>query len=57
MKDELRFVFDTNVLISAALFKASVPRQAFDLARRIGKVILVADNGRDPISARQETLR
>jgi hypothetical protein len=28
MKDELRFVFDTNVLISATLFKGSVPRQA-----------------------------
>ena len=40
MKDELRFVFDTNVLISAALFKASVPRQALDLAHKIGKVIM-----------------
>jgi uncharacterized protein len=40
MKDELRFVFDTNVLISAALFKASVPRQALDLARKKGKVIM-----------------
>ena len=40
MKDELRFVFDTNVLISAALFKASVPRQALDLARTIGNVIM-----------------
>src|ERR1700686_4202545 len=40
MKDELRFVFDTNVLISASLFKASVPRQALDLARRIGKVMM-----------------
>lgn len=40
MKDELRFVFDTNVLISATLLKGSVPRQALDLARRIGKVIM-----------------
>ncbi len=40
MKGDLRFVFDTNVLISAALFKASVPRQALDLARSIGKVIM-----------------
>ncbi len=40
MKDELRFVFDTNVLVSAALFKASVPRQALDLARKTGKVIM-----------------
>jgi putative PIN family toxin of toxin-antitoxin system len=40
MKDELRFVFDTNVLVSAALFKASVPRKALDLARRTGKVTM-----------------
>lgn len=40
MKDDLRFVFDTNVLISAILFKTSVPRQALDLARRIGKIIM-----------------
>jgi uncharacterized protein len=40
MRDDLRFVFDTNVLISAALFKTSVPRQALDLAYRIGKVIM-----------------
>src|SRR6266850_6168821 len=40
MKGELRFVFDTNVLISATLFKGSVPRQAVDSARRIGKVIM-----------------
>ena len=40
MKGDLRFVFDTNVLISAALFKASVPRQACTPARSIGKVIM-----------------
>jgi uncharacterized protein len=40
MSGDLRFVFDTNVLISAILFKTSVPRQALDLARRIGKVIM-----------------
>lgn len=40
MKDELRFVFDTNVLISATLFKGSVPRQALDSARSMGKVIM-----------------
>jgi uncharacterized protein len=40
MSDDLRFVFDTNVLISAVLFKTSIPRQALDLARRIGKVIM-----------------
>ena len=40
MKDDLRFVFDTNVLISAALSKTSVPRQALDFARRRGKVLM-----------------
>ena len=40
MKDELRFVFDTNVLISATLFKGSIPRQALDSARRMGKVMM-----------------
>jgi hypothetical protein len=27
-----RFVFDTNVLVSALVFPGSTPRQAFDLA-------------------------
>ena len=36
---DLRFVFDTNVIISALLSKASVSRQAFDKAQEIGKVI------------------
>lgn len=40
MKDELRFVFDKNVLISATLFKGSVPRQALELARRLGKLVM-----------------
>ena len=40
MSADLRFVFDTNVLISAALFKSSTPRQAFDLARSIGKLLM-----------------
>jgi predicted nucleic acid-binding protein len=57
MKDELRFVFDTNVLISAALFKASVPRQALDLARTIRKGHnVLASNGRVARSAWQKAL-
>lgn len=35
----MRFVFDTNTLISAALFAKSVPRQAFDLAVSNGELI------------------
>ncbi|NJL58128.1 putative toxin-antitoxin system toxin component, PIN family [bacterium] len=38
----MRAVFDTNVLISAALFKQSVPRQALDKALREG-VVLISD--------------
>lgn len=40
MKADLRFVFDTNVTISAALLKTSVPRQALDLGRRLGKILM-----------------
>jgi putative PIN family toxin of toxin-antitoxin system len=36
----LRFVFDTNVLISALLLPDSKPRQAFDLALQKGKGLL-----------------
>ena len=35
-----RFVFDTNTLVSAILFKGSVPRRAFDRARSLGAVLL-----------------
>ncbi len=34
-----RYVFDTNTLVSAALFASSVPRQAFDLARVTGVLL------------------
>lgn len=40
MKADLRFVFDTNVTISAVLLKTSVPREALDLARRLGKILM-----------------
>jgi putative PIN family toxin of toxin-antitoxin system len=36
----LRFVFDTNVIVSAALLAGSVPRQAFDKALDHGKVLI-----------------
>lgn len=39
MKTEHRFVFDTNVLVSAFFFRYSKPRQALDVALAIGQVI------------------
>jgi putative PIN family toxin of toxin-antitoxin system len=36
----LRFVFDTNVLVSVLLLSASKPRQALVLALREGKVLI-----------------
>lgn len=38
MEPERLFIFDTNVLVSAFLFKKGTPRQAFDLALSIGKI-------------------
>lgn len=35
-----RFVLDTNLLISAALFKRSIARQAFDVAILSGTILL-----------------
>ena len=40
MPPELRFVFDTNAVVSAVLLRASVPRQAFDRAIRLGKLLV-----------------
>ena len=40
MPPELRFVFDTNTIVSAVLLKGSVPRQAFDRAIRLGKLLV-----------------
>jgi uncharacterized protein len=37
---KLRFVLDSNVLVSAALFKRSIARQAFDKAVSNGQVIV-----------------
>ena len=36
----MRFVFDTNVIVSAVLLAGSVPRQAFDKALDEGKMLL-----------------
>jgi uncharacterized protein len=35
-----RIVFDTNVLVSAALFQQSVPRRAFDRVIALGQIIV-----------------
>ena len=35
-----RFVFDTNVIVSALLIKRSVARRAFDKARKAGDILL-----------------
>jgi uncharacterized protein len=40
MANELRVVFDANVFISALLLPSSMPRQAFDLALRAGKLLI-----------------
>ena len=36
----IRFVFDTNTIVSALLFGNSVPRQAFDRALDRGTVLI-----------------
>jgi putative PIN family toxin of toxin-antitoxin system len=36
----LRYVFDTNVVVSAALLAGSIPRQAFDKALDEGKILI-----------------
>jgi putative PIN family toxin of toxin-antitoxin system len=36
----LRYVFDTNVIVSAALLADSIPRQAFDKALDEGRILI-----------------
>lgn len=36
----MRFVFDTNVIVSAALLAGSIPRQAFDKALDEGRILI-----------------
>jgi len=38
--NEIRFVLDSNVLVSAALFKRSIARQAFDSAVADGQILM-----------------
>lgn len=40
MTTELRSVIDTSVVVSAVLLPRSTPRQAFDRANTVGKVLL-----------------
>jgi len=40
MTTNLRFVFDTNAIVSATLLKKSVARQAFDAARAQGHLLV-----------------
>ena len=40
MPTERRFVFDTNVSVSALLLKRSIVRQAFDKASEQGKLLV-----------------
>ncbi|QUV84159.1 putative toxin-antitoxin system toxin component, PIN family [Chloracidobacterium aggregatum] len=40
MANEPRFVFDTNVVISALLMRQSIARQAFDRATQTGKLLV-----------------
>ncbi len=43
MKNEVRYVFDTNVIISALLFENGKPAQAFRYALANGEVLLSLD--------------
>jgi uncharacterized protein len=43
MTNKPRFVFDTNTLVSALLFKDSVPRKAFDRAMESGVILISLD--------------
>lgn len=38
-----RFVFDTNVIVSALLIKKSVARDSLDRARKFGEILLSVD--------------
>ena len=43
MTNKPRFVFDTNTLVSALLFKESVPRKAFNRAMESGVILISLD--------------
>lgn len=40
MTTDVRVVIDTNVIVSALLLPRSIPRQAFDRAVRVGRLLL-----------------
>lgn len=42
MTEKDRYVFDTNVVVSALLFEQSIPGQAFDAALDRGNILLSA---------------
>ena len=43
MKNKPSFVFDTNTLVSALLFKNSIPRKALDRALATGQILVSLD--------------
>ena len=43
MANRGRFIFDTNVIVSALLMKKSVAREALDKARTAGEILLSID--------------
>ncbi len=53
MAESPRFVLDTNVIVSAALLKRSVPRQAVDRAIAVGRLLIAEQT----ISEINEVLR
>lgn len=40
MSDVPKYVFDTNIIVSALLFRSSQPRRALDVARRSGILLM-----------------
>jgi len=47
MPHRRRLVFDANVIVSALLLPRSVPRQAFDKASKLGKILASAETLRE----------
>jgi predicted nucleic acid-binding protein len=43
VQSDLRFVFDTNVLVSALLLRRSVARQSLDKALQYGTLLVSGD--------------
>jgi putative PIN family toxin of toxin-antitoxin system len=40
MNNQKKYVLDTNIIVSALLFKSSQPRQALDKARNTGIILM-----------------